>query len=124
MKLKRISFRKFCIINYICETMKDQIHHTIKSMVNSFLPNAQVLLFGSRARGDSAIDSDYDLLVITQDTFTPRVKMNWESKIRKALVNELNMPFDVIIQSEKEVSEKKNLSGHIVYYAIKEAVEI
>ena len=124
MKLKRISFRKFCIINYICETMKDQIHHTIKSMVNSFLPNAQVLLFGSRARGDSAIDSDYDLLIITQDTFTPRVKMNWESQIRKALVNELNMPFDVIIQSEKEVSEKKNLSGHIVYYAIKEAVEI
>jgi len=55
--------------------MKDQIHHTIKSMVNSFLPDAQVLLFGSRARGDSAIDSDYDLLIITQETFTPRVKM-------------------------------------------------
>jgi len=124
MKLKRISFRKFCIINYICETMKDQIHHTIKSMVNYFLPNAQVLLFGSRARGESSIDSDYDLLVITQETFAPRTKMNWESKIRKALVNELNMPFDVIIQSEKEVSQKKNLSGHIVYYAMKEAVEI
>ena len=35
-----------------------------------------------------------------------------------------NLPFDVIIQSKKEVSEKKNLSGYIVYYAIKEAVEI
>ncbi len=104
--------------------MKDQILHTIKSMVNSFLPNAQVLLFGSRARGESTVDSDYDLLVITQETLAPRVKMNWESKIRKALVNELNLPFDVIIQSKKEVSEKKNLSGHIVYYAMKEAVEI
>ena len=104
--------------------MKDQIHHTIKSMVNSFLPNAQVLLFGSRARGESTIDSDYDLLVITRETYAPRVKMNWEIKIRKALVNELNLPFDVIIQSEKEVSQKKNLSGHIVYYAMKEAVEI
>ena len=50
--------------------------------------------------------------------------MNWESKIRKALVNTLNMPFDIIIQSKKEVSEKKKLSGHIVYYAMKEAVEI
>ena len=104
--------------------MKDQIHHRIKSIVNSLLPNAQVLLFGSRARGESTIDSDYDLLVVTQETFAPRTKMNWESKIRKALVNELNLPFDVIIQSKKEVSEKKNLSGHIVYYAIKEAVEI
>ena len=73
--------------------MKDQIHHTIKSMVNSFLPNAQVLLFGSRARGESTIDSDYDLLIITRETYAPRVKMNWESKIRKALVNKLNLPF-------------------------------
>ncbi len=104
--------------------MTKQIHHTIKLMVNSFLPNAQVLLFGSRARGESSIDSDYDLLVITQETFAPRTKMDWESKIRKALVNEFSMPFDVIIQSKKEVSEKKNLSGHIVYYAMKEAVEI
>jgi len=104
--------------------MKEQIRHTIKSIVNSFLPNAQVLLFGSRARGESTVDSDYDLLVITKEMFEPRAKMNWESKIRKALVNELNLPFDVIIQSEKEVSEKKNLSGHIVYYAMKEAVEI
>jgi uncharacterized protein len=104
--------------------MKDQIHDTIKSMVNSFLPNAQVLLFGSRARGEYTIESDYDLLVITQETYTPRLKMNWESKIREALVNELNLPFDVIIQSKKEVSEKKNLSGHIVYYAMKEAVAI
>ena len=70
------------------------------------------------------IDSDYDLLVITQETYTPRLKMNLESKIRKALVNELNLPFDVIIQSKKEVSKKKNLSGHIVYYAMKEAIEI
>jgi uncharacterized protein len=83
-----------------------------------------VLFFGSRARGESSIDSDYDLLVITKETFAPRIKMNWESKIRKALVNEFNLPFDVIIQSEKEVSEKKNLSGHIVYYAMKEGVKI
>jgi uncharacterized protein len=104
--------------------MKDQIHDTIKSMVNSFLPNAKVLLFGSRVRGEYTIDSDYDLLEITQETYTPRLKMNLESKIRKALINELNLPFDVIIQSKKEVSKKKNLSGHIVYYAMKEAIEI
>lgn len=93
-------------------------------MVNSFLPDAQVLLFGSRARGEFAKDSDYDLLIVTQDTFAPRIKMNWESKIRKALVNTLNLPFDIIIQSKKEVSEKRELRGHIVYYAMKDAVEI
>lgn len=104
--------------------MTGQTQHTIKSTVNSFLPDAQVLLFGSRARGEFAKDSDYDLLIVTQDTFAPRIKMNWESKIRKALVNTLNLPFDIIIQSKKEVSEKRELRGHIVYYAMKDAVEI
>jgi len=104
--------------------MIEQIHDTIKSIINSFLPNAQVLLFGSRASGEFSKDSDFDLLIITQETFVPRIKMNWENKIRKSLIDKLNMPFDVIIQSKKEVSEKKDLSGHIVYYAMKEAVEI
>ena len=102
----------------------DEIQDTIKSTINSFLPDARILLFGSRARGDSAKNSDYDLLIITKETFAPRTKIDWESKIRKALVNILNLPFDIIIQSKKEVSEKKDLSGHIVYYAMKDAIEI
>ena len=76
--------------------MSEKIHNTIKSLVNSFLPDAQILLFGSRARGEFSLDSDYDLLVVTKETYAPRTKMNWESKIRKALVNNLNMPFDVL----------------------------
>jgi predicted nucleotidyltransferase len=101
-----------------------QILHTIKSTVNSFLPESKVLLFGSRARGDGDQESDYDLLIVTTDTFAPRVKMNWENKIRKALVYSLKAPFDVILESENEVNEKKGLTGHIIYYAMKEAVEI
>ncbi len=93
-------------------------------MVNSFLPDAQILLFGSRAREEFSKDSDYDLLIVTRETFAPRVKMNLESKIRKALVNALNMPFDIIIQSKKEVAEKKKLPGHIVHYAMKDAIKI
>ena len=97
---------------------------TIKSTVNSFLPGSQVLLFGSRARGNDHAQSDYDLLIITADTFVPREKMAWENKIRKALVYALSMPFDVIMQSKSEVKEKRELTGHIVYYAMKEAVAL
>lgn len=98
--------------------------NSIKSTVNSFLPDSKVLLFGSRARGEADSQSDYDLLVVTPDTLAPRVKMNWENKIRKALVYSLNVPFDVILQSQNEIDEKRNLTGHIVHYAMKEAVEI
>jgi predicted nucleotidyltransferase len=101
-----------------------QTLHTIKSTVKSFLPESKVLLFGSRARGEGDRESDYDLLIVTADTFAPRIKMNWESKIRKALVFSLKAPFDVILESENEVKEKKDLTGHIIYYAMKDAIEI
>ena|SRR5579863_3355900 len=103
---------------------KQQTLQSIKSTVGSFLPDAKVLLFGSRARGQATNDSDYDLLIVTNDTFTPRIKMDWESKIRKALVSAFKAPFDVIIASKREVDEKKDLTGHIVQYAIREGVEI
>jgi predicted nucleotidyltransferase len=96
----------------------------IKSTVSSFLPDARVLLFGSQAMGKADLESDYDLLIVTNHTFAPRVKMDWENRIRKALVYSLNAPFDVIVESEDEVNTKKNLTGHIVKYAIEEAVEL
>jgi predicted nucleotidyltransferase len=101
-----------------------QTFQAIKSTVSAFLPGSRVLLFGSRARGQADMDGDYDLLVVTNDTFAPRVKMDWENKIRRALVYAFKAPFDVILESETEVSEKRNLNGHIVHYAMKEAVEI
>jgi predicted nucleotidyltransferase len=101
-----------------------QTFQAIKSTVSSILPGSRVLLFGSRARGQADKDSDYDLLIVTKDVFAPRVKMDWQSKIRKALVYAFDAPFDVIVQSEKEVNEKRDLIGHIVHYAMKEAVEL
>lgn len=103
---------------------KEAVLNTIKSTVHSFLPDSRVLLFGSRVTGDFTKDSDYDLLIITKKTYSPKSQMGWESKIRKALVYAVDAPFDVILQSNKEVSAKKNLNGHIVHYAIQQAVEL
>ena len=82
--------------------------YTIKSTVQAFLPDAQVLLFGSRARGNDTKYSDYDILVITQQAYAPREKINLESKISKALVNLLRDTFDVILQSDEEINLRKN----------------
>ena len=98
--------------------------YTIKSTVQAFLPDAQVLLFGSRARENDTKYSDYDILVITQQAYAPREKINWESKISKALVNLLRAPFDLILQSDEEINLRKNSKGHIVYYAMKDAVKL
>lgn len=103
---------------------KKAILNTIKSTVLGFLPDARVLLFGSRANGNYTNDSDYDVLVVTNKTFQPKIKITWESKISKALINSLDAPFDVILQSKKEISSNKKLQGHIAYYALQDAVEL
>ena len=37
----------------------------VKAVVRRFLPSADVLLYGSAARGERGPDSDYDFLVLT-----------------------------------------------------------
>lgn len=86
--------------------------------MHSFLPNAKVLLFGSRARKDHSGHSDYDLLIITDKTFTPREKLHWMSVLNKALVQTIHAPVDVLLNSEEEI--KKELPGHVVRWATKE----
>lgn len=45
-------------------TRNKNILQTIKRKVHSVAPDADVLLFGSRARGDNQSDSDWDVLVL------------------------------------------------------------
>ncbi|MBI2270600.1 MAG: nucleotidyltransferase domain-containing protein [Bacteroidetes bacterium] len=99
-----------------------KIFKTIKSTVQAFLPDAKVLLFGSRARGDAGIDSDFDVLVITKNEFKDREKINWQGKIRKALINALDAPFDILVNSEEDLSKKGKLPGHLLRTASKEGV--
>lgn len=92
--------------------------------MHSFLPGAQVLLFGSRVKGQAHKDSDYDLLIVTDEVFSLKEKLSFSSKIRKALVWALDVPFDVLLKDTGEIERYKNAKGHIIYYALKEAVAI
>ncbi len=44
-----------------------------------------IILFGSRARGDFSKFSDYDFLIVTEKTFTIKEKMKIAKRIRVAL---------------------------------------
>ena len=101
-----------------------EVLSTIKSTVHSFFPDARVLLFGSRARGDFDKNSDFDVLVISKNDCPPKEKRDWSGKINSALVSAIHAPVDVVFQSEEEVNVYKNYYGHIIRYAMKEAVEL
>ena len=102
---------------------KNQIIKKIKVIAHQYLPDTQVLLFGSRARNDYRIDSDYDILLIINQTLEPKEKIPIISKIRKSLL-QYDIRTDVIIQSRGEIEKNKNLPGHIVRSILKEAITL
>ena len=93
----------------------------IKAVVHGLIPDSRVILFGSRARNTHDAQSDYDLMVVTGKDLTPSDKKSFRSQIRIALA-EFFIPVDVLMNSEKEMFQKKQLPGHIVKTILNEGV--
>ncbi len=99
----------------------NEIHELIKATASKYLPDADVFLFGSRARKDADFDSDYDILLITDIELDPRQKLPLKTSIRKELLQS-GIRSDILIQSRNEVKKKKRLPGHIIKNILSEAI--
>ena len=66
----------------------------MRSAVLEVEPGAQVILYGSRARGDAAPDSDWDLLILLPD----QVDQEREDALVRRLF-ELELDLDVVISA-------------------------
>jgi len=93
----------------------------IKATISQYLPDAEIMLFGSRARSDAQHESDYDILVKISDQLTAREKIVLRTNIRKELLKQ-DIRSDILIQSIDEIDRKKNLPGHIIRNLMKDAV--
>ena len=98
-----------------------EILELIKVTACKYLPDAEVLLFGSRARKDATRESDFDILVVTTLDLTPKQKLPLKTSIRKDLLKE-GIRSDILIQSRKEVKKKRKLPGHIIKTILNEAI--
>ncbi|RLD88626.1 MAG: nucleotidyltransferase domain-containing protein [Bacteroidetes bacterium] len=47
------------------KTKTEQVSRLIRNSIHLIDPNAEVILYGSRARGDERTDSDWDILILT-----------------------------------------------------------
>ncbi len=91
----------------------------IKNIVLEILPGSEVVLFGSRARQTNRNDSDYDLLILIDEEMSPKDKMPLRTRVRMEL-GKLKIYADILLQSKKEASLKKELPGHIIRHALME----
>jgi predicted nucleotidyltransferase len=98
-----------------------EILELIKATACKYLPDAEVLLFGSRARRDATSDSDFDVLIITSLDLSPKQKLPLKTNIRKDLLK-AGIRSDILIQSKKEVKKKRKLPGHIIKNILNEAI--
>jgi predicted nucleotidyltransferase len=87
----------------------------VKRIVKDFNP-AQVILFGSQARGDAGPDSDVDLLVVMD---VKGSKLEKRLAIRAALHDFLT-PLHVIVTTPEEFAWRKEVVGTIEWPASRE----
>ncbi len=83
----------------------------------------EILLFDSRARVDFYINSDWDFLVIVGDKLEREARWDIILSIKRRLAK-LKIPNDILITSVDEVKDKTKDVGDIIYYALKEGINV
>ncbi|NOX47669.1 MAG: nucleotidyltransferase domain-containing protein [Chlorobi bacterium] len=85
----------------------DHITRLIKDTICQLDLNAEVILFGSRARGDEKPDSDWDILILTTLPATIETERKFRDKLYD-LELDLEEPFSLFVYSKNEWKESKS----------------
>lgn len=91
------------------KTKTEFISQLIRNSINSIDPKAEVILYGSRARGDERADSDWDILILTDYS----VNLQTEKRFRDKLYDlelEIGEPFSVFAYSKNDWQTKQRIT--------------
>lgn len=72
---------------------KAAVLHRCASAIRQLVPEAEVILYGSAARGDDHADSDIDLLVLVPQTVTPELRREIRGRV-----------YDVALESDQIIT--------------------
>ena len=80
----------------------------------------QVILFGSRARGDEQESSDIDLIVVEAEPFGPERSRHKELvRLYHALAG-FRVPADVLVYSHEDIDYWRDSLNHVLARALRE----
>jgi predicted nucleotidyltransferase len=91
------------------KTKTKHISQLIRHYINAIDPKADVILYGSRARGDERPDSDWDILILTDYS----VDLITERKFRNKLYDlelETGEPLSIFVYSKNDWQTKQRIT--------------
>ena len=94
----------------------------VASGIAAAIPEAQVRLFGSRAKGTARLDSDVDLLITVPD---PWLNTHDRVRVLGALWRQYSshrLPLDLLLYSQSEVSQRQQYRGAVTTRAYEEGI--
>lgn len=101
---------------------KQEILSHIKESVQEVEPNSEIILFGSRARGDEREDSDWDLLILIPYF----ADLKEEQKFRHKLFDlelEYGQAISTLVKSKKEWESKYQITP-LYQNILKEGIQL
>ena len=98
-------------------TVNEPLLRQMVAAIRAEIPEAEVLLFGSHARGDAGPGSDIDLLITVTDDWLAQHN-RWEvlDRLRWRL-SEPHRPVDLLLFSRSQVEQRKKLRSSVVHQA-------
>ena len=97
----------------------DLIRRMVQAIVEEVAPE-QVILFGSRARGDYRENSDIDLLVLEAESFGPGRSQHKELVRLYHALRRFHVPADVLVFSQEDVDYWRDSLNHVLARALRE----
>ena len=91
----------------------------VQAIVDEVDPE-QVILFGSRARGDERENSDIDLIVVEAEPFGPKRSRHRELVRLYHTVAGFRVPADLLVFSHEDVDYWRDSLNHVLARALRE----
>ena len=100
-------------------TDRETIQEIVRRLVAASHPE-QIILFGSRVRGEARSDSDVDLLVIESEPFGPQRSRLSEIYRLEMAIGRIPLATDLLVYSREEMERWRNSSQHVIGLALRE----
>jgi predicted nucleotidyltransferase len=88
---------------------KEEILAKIKELIQKVEPNSEIILFGSRARGDEREDSDWDLLILIPSSANLKEEQKFRHKLFE-LELQYGLAISTFVHSKKDWENKHRIT--------------